>query len=157
MADHKQINFTIVPDDAPGPDRQYANFCAVAHTPFDFTLTFCEVAPLSEKEIRDAEQEHLVKAPVRAKIVLPVQFIGPLIAALQENILLQLNPLPDITVPKKEYLLLAPRPANDFNVVFRCKGSQPSRQAECLEDIGIVADQVFPGLSHSSHDIDFVT
>lgn len=86
MADHKQINFTIVPDDGPGPERQYANFCAVAHTPFDFTLTFCEVQPLSEREIREAESEHIVRAPVRARIVLPVQFIGPLIAALQENL-----------------------------------------------------------------------
>lgn len=87
MTDRKQINFTIVPDEAnAGSDRTYANFCAVAHTPFDFTLTFCEVLPLSEKEIRDAESEHIVKAPVRARLVLPVQFIPTLIAALQENL-----------------------------------------------------------------------
>ena len=87
MTDRKQINFTIVPDDNPtGPPRVYANFAAVAHTPFDFTLTFCEVTPLSEKEIRDAEAEHLVRAPVRARIVMPVQFVPTLIAALQENL-----------------------------------------------------------------------
>ena len=87
MADNKQINFTIVPDDGgPMPAREYANFCAVQHTPFDFTLTFCEVQPLTEREIREAEAEHTVKAPVRARIVLPVQFIGPLVAALQENL-----------------------------------------------------------------------
>ena len=65
--------------------RTYANFCAVNHTPFDFTLTFCEVQPLSEKEIRDAEAEHIVRAPIRARLVLPVQFVPTLIAALQEN------------------------------------------------------------------------
>lgn len=86
MADQKQINFAIAPDESTGPERQYANFCAVQHTPFDFTLTFCEVKPLSEKEIRDAAEEHVVHAPVRARMVLPVQFIGPLIAALQENL-----------------------------------------------------------------------
>ena len=86
MTDRKQINFTIVPDDGPGPARIYANFCAVAHTPFDFTLTFCEVMPLSEKEIREAEAEHVVRAPVRARIVMPVQFMPTLIAALQENL-----------------------------------------------------------------------
>lgn len=86
MTDRKQINFTIVPDDPGSEPRTYANFCAVNHTPFDFTLTFCEVQPLSEKEIRDAEADHVVKAPVRAKIVLPVQFIPTLIAALQENL-----------------------------------------------------------------------
>ena len=33
----KQINFTIVPDDSGDGSRTYANFCAVAHTPFDLT------------------------------------------------------------------------------------------------------------------------
>ena len=84
----KQINFTIVPADDneqnPAP-RTYANFCSVAHTPFDFTLTFCEVMPLSEKEIKAAETDHVVRAPVRTKVVVPVQFVPNLIAALQEH------------------------------------------------------------------------
>ena len=87
MSERKQINFTIVPDDDPrGVERTYANFCGVAHTPFDFTLTFCEVMPLSEKEIREAEADHLVRAPVKARVVMPVQFVPTLIAALQENL-----------------------------------------------------------------------
>ena len=85
MSDSKQINFTIIPDETTDTSRTYANFCAVNHTPFDFTLTFCEVMPLSEKEIRDAEAEHVVRAPIRSRIVLPVQFVPTLIAALQEN------------------------------------------------------------------------
>src|ERR671910_3661668 len=83
--ERKQINFTIVPDEQPGEPRIYANFCSVNHTPFDFTLTFCEVMPLSEKEIRDAEADHIVRPPIRARLVLPVQFGPTLIAALQEN------------------------------------------------------------------------
>ena len=86
MSDRKQINFTIVPDESPSTPRTYANFCAVNHTPFDFTLTFCEVQPLSEKEIREAEAEHIVRAPVKSRLVLPVQFVPTLIAALQENL-----------------------------------------------------------------------
>jgi len=88
MADQpqpKQINFTILPEEDSSAPRTYANFCSIAHTPFDFTLTFCEVMPLSEKEIRDAEADHIVRAPIRSRIVLPVQFIPTLIAALQEN------------------------------------------------------------------------
>ena len=82
----KQINFTIVPAEEPNDKpRTYSNFCSIAHTPFDFTLTFCEVMPLSEKEIREAESEHVVRAPVRATIVVPVQFIPNLINALQEH------------------------------------------------------------------------
>ena len=87
MTERKQINFTIVPDDtSPAPAREYANFAGVAHTPFDFTITFCEVMPLSEKEIRDAEADHVVRAPIKARVVMPVQFIPTLIAALQENL-----------------------------------------------------------------------
>ena len=81
----KQINFTIVPDDAGDSPRTYANFCAISHTPFDFTLSFCEVQPLSQKDVEAAESDHLVKAPVRAKNVLPLQVVPNLIAALQEH------------------------------------------------------------------------
>jgi hypothetical protein len=87
MSDQKQINFTIVPDetrlgDAP---RTYANFCAVAHTPFDFTLSFCEVMPLNERDVKQAEAEGVVRAPVRVRLVTPVNFIPQLITALQEH------------------------------------------------------------------------
>ena len=85
MSERKQINFTILPEEGGNDPRTYANFCAVNHTPFDFTLTFCEVMPLSEKEIREAEADHVIRAPIRARMVLPVQFVPTLIAALQEN------------------------------------------------------------------------
>ena len=88
MADQperKQINFTIVPDEQTGEPRIYANFCSIAHTPFDFTLTFCEVMPLSEQELRTATDNHVVRAPVRSRVVVPVQFVPNLIAALQEH------------------------------------------------------------------------
>lgn len=81
----RQINFTIVPADAEIEARTYANFCAISHTPFDFTLTFCEVMPLSEKDIAHAQQEHVIRAPVRARVVVPVQVLPSLITALQEQ------------------------------------------------------------------------
>ena len=70
----KQINFTIVPDDPEDADRgkrEYANFCAVAHTPFDMTLTFCDVRPLSERDIKNAEASQTVRAPLVARIAIP--------------------------------------------------------------------------------------
>lgn len=85
MSERKQVNFTIVPEDTERKPRTYANFCAVSHTPFDFTLTFCEVMPLSERDVQTAEENHVLKAPVRAQLVVPVQFIPSLIAALQEH------------------------------------------------------------------------
>ena len=85
MDDRKQINFTIVPDDAADLPRIYSNFCAISHTPFDFTLSFCEVLPLSERDINQAQTEHVVRAPVRAKIAVPLQVVPTLITALQEH------------------------------------------------------------------------
>jgi hypothetical protein len=41
--------------------------------------------PLTEKEIKSAETEHVVRAPVRVKVVVPVQFVPNLITALQEH------------------------------------------------------------------------
>lgn len=85
----KQINFTIVPDEPESPGqgrREYANFCAVAHTPFDMTLTFCDVRPLSDREIQSAEASKTVRAPVVARVALPFGVIPGLIAALQEQV-----------------------------------------------------------------------
>lgn len=84
----KQINFTIVPEDPEDPSkarREYANFCAVAHTPFDLTLTFCDVRPLSERDIKSAETSQTVRAPVVARIALPFNVVAGLIGALQEQ------------------------------------------------------------------------
>jgi hypothetical protein len=84
----KQINFTIVPEEPAASGhamRTYANFCAVAHTPFDLTMTFCDVQPLSETDLKDAEQSQVVKAPVVARVVLPFAVVPGLIAALQEQ------------------------------------------------------------------------
>jgi hypothetical protein len=85
MEEKKSVNFTIVPDDRPDVPRTYSNFCAIQNSPFDFTLTFCEMLPIGEKDIQAAQQSHVVRAPVKAKIVVPVQMIQGLIAALQEN------------------------------------------------------------------------
>ena len=84
----KQINFTIVPEEPASPGqarREYANFCAVAHTPFDLTLTFCDVRPLSERDIKSAEQSQTVQAPIVARIALPFSVVPGLVAALQEQ------------------------------------------------------------------------
>ena len=65
--------------------RVYSNFCSIQNSPFDFTLTFCEMLP--HRRARDpAGPGHPPRqAPVRARLVVPVQMIPGLIAALQEN------------------------------------------------------------------------
>jgi uncharacterized protein DUF3467 len=86
MAEDKiQLNFTVVPDEDVSVPRVYSNFCAIQNSPFDFTLTFCEMLPLGEKQVREAQTTQTVKAPVRARLVVPVQMVPGLIAALQDN------------------------------------------------------------------------
>jgi hypothetical protein len=86
MAEDKvQLNFTVIPDEDASVPRIYSNFCAIQNSPFDFTLTFCEMLPLGEKQVREAQSTRSVKAPVRARLVVPVQMIPGLIAALQDN------------------------------------------------------------------------
>ena len=86
MNQQKQVNFTIVPDEASDTPRTYANFCAISHTPFDFTLTFCEVLPPTERDVREVVGEKVLKAPVRSRVVVPMSFIPNLIKALQEHL-----------------------------------------------------------------------
>jgi hypothetical protein len=87
MAEDKpqQLNFTVVPDEDANVPRVYSNFCAIQNSPFDFTLSFCEMLPLGEKQVKEAQTTHVVKAPVRARLVVPVQMVPGLIAALQDN------------------------------------------------------------------------
>jgi Protein of unknown function (DUF3467) len=81
----KAVNFTIIPDESGDVSRVYSNFCSIQNSPFDFTLTFCEMHPIGERELQQAASTHVVKAPVKARMVVPVQMIPGLIAALQEN------------------------------------------------------------------------
>jgi Protein of unknown function (DUF3467) len=81
----KSVNFTVVPSEDSTVPRVYSNFCSIQNSPFDFTLTFCEMLPLSERELTQAQETHVVHAPVRARMVVPVQMVPGLIAALQEN------------------------------------------------------------------------
>ena len=85
MDEKRSVNFTIVPAADDTVPRIYSNFCAIQNSPFDFTLTFCEMHPLGEKEIREAQSTQIVRAPVRARMVVPVGMVPGLIAALQEN------------------------------------------------------------------------
>jgi hypothetical protein len=85
MDEKKAVNFTIIPEEDSQLPRVYSNFCSIQHSPFDFTLTFCEMLPLGERELKAAQDSHVVRAPVRTRMVVPVQMVPGLIAALQEN------------------------------------------------------------------------
>lgn len=91
MSEKKSINFTVVPHEEEGEEpleSVYANFCAVSHTPFDFTLTFCQMRPLNEKDLEGVPEgeTRTIPAPVKVKVVVPANLIPALGAALQENL-----------------------------------------------------------------------
>jgi len=69
--ERKGVDFTVVPEDDTSVPRVYSNFCSIQNSPFDFTLTFCEMLPLGERDIKQAQATHLVKAPVRAVTAVP--------------------------------------------------------------------------------------
>jgi hypothetical protein len=48
-------------------------------------MTFCDVQPLSEEDLKSAELSQTVRAPVVARIALPFGVVPGLIAALQEQ------------------------------------------------------------------------
>ena len=81
----RSVNYTIVSDEENRVPRVYSNLCSIQNSTFDFTLSFCEMLPLGEREIQQAQTTQVVKAPVRARMVVPVQMVPGLIAALQEN------------------------------------------------------------------------
>jgi hypothetical protein len=80
----KQINFTIVPDDTEEPARRGArcDFCAVAHTPFDLTLTFCDCGRCPERH-QERRSLQTVRARSWRALPCPSRSSG-LVAALQE-------------------------------------------------------------------------
>lgn len=100
MAERKQINFTVVPDEPGDAPRVYSNFCALSHTPYDFTLTFCEVQPPTESDVRQVETNRVLRAPVRTQVVVPAQFVPNLIAALQSHLRTFSEAPPKVTPPK---------------------------------------------------------
>jgi hypothetical protein len=41
--------------------------------------------PPTERQLREAQASHVVRAPIRSRLVVPVQMIPGLIGALQDN------------------------------------------------------------------------
>ena len=79
---------TIAANGTLGPELQIDNrtceCCKTAMTAISDGL-IAVYRDRSDKEIREAESEHVVRAPVRVKVVVPVQFVPNLISALQEH------------------------------------------------------------------------
>jgi hypothetical protein len=85
VKEEKGVTVAIVPHEKVEMERIYSNFVAVRHTPYDFTLEFCEFLPVSEGSNQEVRKSKQVNAEIKAKILMPTQIIPALIEALADN------------------------------------------------------------------------
>jgi hypothetical protein len=78
----KAVNVAIRAYEKEKKDRIYSNYIVVKHTPFDFTIEFCELLPPTKEEIT---KTGFANAEIKAKLALPVKLIPSLITALTDN------------------------------------------------------------------------
>lgn len=79
----KQIKVELVPNLTSKFGRVYSNFIQVSHSPWDFTLRFCDAPPGGD--IPRLRQGNKVEIPTLAEVVIPVTLISPLIRALNDQ------------------------------------------------------------------------
>ena len=64
--------------------RVYSNFIEISHSPFDFTVRFCDAPPGSDiPKLKKSGNE--VEVPTIVEVVLPVNVVPALIKALSEQ------------------------------------------------------------------------
>lgn len=78
------LELKLKSDDSLPVRRRYSNYVEVAHSPYDFTLRFCDVGPVGNvADLAAKGGEHRV--PVVAEIAIPFQIVPGLIQALQRQ------------------------------------------------------------------------
>ena len=80
----KSVKINLVPSDELLPSRLYANYVQVGQSPYDFSLRFCDVTPISDLK-KVIKNEGIHEIPVVAEIAIPFDVMPPLIKALQEQ------------------------------------------------------------------------
>lgn len=82
----KIITPKFVPDPALSKsNRVYANYVLVRHTGIDFTISFIDVPPPTEEQIKLAKKGATIPVPVQCDVVVPNDLIPRLIKALQDQ------------------------------------------------------------------------
>jgi len=79
------IKLQIIPSKEIASKRIYSNFVSINHSPYDFTLTFCDILPVDDAQKLDIKKSNKLNAPIQAEIVIPSSLVEPLIKALSQN------------------------------------------------------------------------
>lgn len=83
-ADGNEIEVKLRPSFNIEPTRIYANFAEVSHSPYDFTIRFCDATPINDfQKLKEENGVHDI--PVVAEIAVPHTFIPGLINALKSQ------------------------------------------------------------------------
>jgi hypothetical protein len=89
----KEYSIAIKPDfeTAKNIDRKYSNYAAVSHDQYSFSLTFCETRldSIAEESLgqlpKNEEGSYIVKVPIVAQILIPIDMMPAFIEALKVN------------------------------------------------------------------------
>ena len=82
-AEEKLTQIQFVTEATESTGQYYANFASVAHTPYDFSLTFAKVvAPPTSEQVATAKAGNPVKIEPLMQIIIPVRLIQGLTEAL---------------------------------------------------------------------------
>jgi hypothetical protein len=63
--------------------RVYSNFVEISHSPWDFTLRFCDAPPGSDVPRLKLKDGNKVEIPTTIEVIIPVNLMSGLIEALQ--------------------------------------------------------------------------
>jgi hypothetical protein len=77
------LKIKLSPSSQPKLGRIYSNYIQVAHSPWDFTLRFCDAPPGSD--LPTLVKDGIVEIPHLIDIIIPVNLMPGLIKALQDN------------------------------------------------------------------------
>jgi hypothetical protein len=81
----KGIEVRFVPDITLEPQRVYSNYAEVNHTPYDFSLRFCDAEPITPAMVAGKEK-YEYRVPVVAHIVVPPRLVPIMISALSAQL-----------------------------------------------------------------------
>jgi hypothetical protein len=81
----KEVTVSVVPTKEKVSQRIYSNFVQVNHSPHDFTLTFCDILPVTENNKQELIKTQKLDAPIQAEIVISHSLVEPLMKALAES------------------------------------------------------------------------
>lgn len=80
----KEITIELIPAPEPKFGRAYTNFALISHSPWDFTIAFCEAPSITNLE-RLKQSGGKVEVPNVIEMIISPNFMPQLIEALKIN------------------------------------------------------------------------